>query len=97
MGFGLFATCLINALTTKRFFTGPIKIQSDSVMVRYFFVDCHLLDPTRIAGANVITSLKYYNEGIVSHINLRTLICLRNVMQQTHLFTRCTYGANPRQ
>jgi hypothetical protein len=67
MDFGLFATCLLNALTTKCFFTGPIKIQSDSVMIRYFFVECHFLDSTRIMGANIIASLKYYNEGIVSH------------------------------
>lgn len=46
---------------------GPIKIQSDSVMVRYFFVDCHFHDHTRIMEGNVIASLKYYNEEYVVH------------------------------
>jgi hypothetical protein len=58
------------------FFTGPIKIQSQSIMVRYFFVDCQFFDPTRIMQGN-IASLKYYNEGTVSDIDMRILIQLR--------------------
>jgi hypothetical protein len=71
----------------KHFLTGPIKIQSDSVTVSYFFVDCHFHDATRIMEGN-IASLKYYNEGIVSHINLRNLIYLRNDVLHIDLFIR---------
>ncbi|PNF40873.1 hypothetical protein B7P43_G15925 [Cryptotermes secundus] len=45
---------------------GPIKIQSDRIMVRYFFVDCNFRDPTRIMEGN-IAYLKYYNEEYTAH------------------------------
>jgi hypothetical protein len=67
----------LNALKNNlHFFTGPIKIQSQSIMVRYFFVDCQFFDPTRITLGN-IASLKYYNEGIVPDIDMRILIELK--------------------
>jgi hypothetical protein len=97
MGCGLLATGLLKCTYNLHFLTGPIKIQSDSIMVRYFFADCHLLDPTRIMEGNIIAYLKYYNEGIVSHINLIILIYLRSDVLYIHLFLRNTYRANSRQ
>jgi hypothetical protein len=90
MGCGLLAIVLLKCTYSKHFLTGPIKIQSDSVMVRYFFADCHFLDPTRIMEGNIVPYLKYYNEGIVSHINLIILIRLRNNVLNMHLFLRNT-------
>jgi hypothetical protein len=47
---------------------GPIKLQSNSIMIRYFFVDCQFSDLIRVMQGNV-ASLKYYNEGTVSDIS----------------------------
>jgi hypothetical protein len=97
MGCGLLATVLLKCTYNSYFLTGPIKIQSDHVMVRYFLVDCHVLDPTRVMEGNIIAYLKYYNEGIVSHTSSIILIYLINNVLHTHLFLRNTYRANSRQ
>lgn len=96
MGCGFLATILHKCTYILCFLTGPIKIQSDRVMVRYFFADCHYRDPTMIMEGNIIAYLKYYNEGIVSHISLIMLIYLRNNVLHTLLFQRNTYRANSR-
>jgi hypothetical protein len=90
MGCGFLATVLLKCTYNSHFLTGPIKIQSDSIMVRYFYADCHFLDPTRVMEGNIVAYLKYYNEGIVSHINLIILICLRNIVLHMHLLLRNT-------
>jgi hypothetical protein len=46
--------------------TGPIKIQSNSIKIRYFFLDCQFFDLTTVQRN--VASLKYYNEGNVSDI-----------------------------
>lgn len=53
--------------------TGRIRIQSPSIMVRYFFADCQFFDPTRITRGN-IASLKYYSEGILSYMDMQILL-----------------------
>ena len=55
------------------FFTGPIRIQSPSILLRYFFADCQFFHPTRIIHGNIAT-LKYYSEGTVSDMDIRILL-----------------------
>lgn len=55
------------------FLTGPIRIQSPSILLRYFFAGCQFFDPTRLTHGN-IASLKYYSEGTVSDMDMRILL-----------------------
>ncbi|XP_021942115.1 uncharacterized protein LOC110841103 isoform X2 [Zootermopsis nevadensis] len=43
---------------------GPIKIQSNTIIIHYYFVDCQFFDLTSIMQGNT-ASLKYYNEEYV--------------------------------